>query len=119
MKLSSLLLATVLLLPLSLSEAAAASTSCLPHSIKKKLNEVSRKFGPIQVISTHRPGARIRGSGRQSFHHWCRAVDFIPPKGTYGKVTSYLRSTWSQGYVLTYRSGHIHIDDARRGRPRR
>jgi hypothetical protein len=85
-----------------------ANTSCLPGNLKAALANVSARFGQVTVISTHRPGARIRG-GRPSLHASCRAVDFRPARGTYGKVAAYLRSTWNGG-LGTYSSGHIHID---------
>ncbi|HSK30231.1 MAG TPA: D-Ala-D-Ala carboxypeptidase family metallohydrolase [Candidatus Limnocylindria bacterium] len=86
----------------------SSSTSCLPDQLKAALAGVQARFGPVTVISTHRPGARIRG-GRPSLHASCRAVDFKPAPGTYGKVAAHLRSTWSGG-IGTYSSGHIHID---------
>jgi hypothetical protein len=85
-----------------------ASASCLPGTMKAVLNNVQARYGPVTVISTHRPGARIRG-GRPSLHASCEAVDFRPARGTYGRVAAYLRSTWNGG-MGTYSSGHIHID---------
>ena len=85
-----------------------ANTSCLPGNLRAALANINARFGPVTVISTNRPGARIRG-GRASLHASCRAVDFRPARGTYGKVAAYLRSTWNGG-LGTYSSGHIHID---------
>ena len=85
-----------------------ANTSCLPGNLRAALANVRARFGPVTVISTHRPGARIRG-GRPSLHASCRAVDFRPARGTYSKVAAYLRSNWNGG-LGTYSSGHIHID---------
>jgi Peptidase M15 len=97
--------------PISLPAGRSASTStgCLPASLQGALAEVQRKFGPVEVVSTHRPGARIAGTGHRSLHANCQAVDFRPARGTYGAVASYLRGSW-QGGVGTYSSGHIHID---------
>lgn len=95
----------------------AASTSCLPGSLKAKLSQIRAKFGPISVVSAHRPGARIAGSGKRSYHASCRAVDFLPPKGKYRQVVAWLKANHSGG-VGTYSCGmhHIHIDDGPRVR---
>lgn len=92
--------------------ASAAATSCLPASLKAKLSQIRTKFGPVRIVSTHRKGARIAGSGKRSYHASCRAVDFHPPKGKYSQVVSWLKSTHSGG-VGTYSCGmrHIHIDN--------
>lgn len=97
--------------------ASAAGTSCLPGSIKAKLSQIRAKFGPVSIVSAHRPGARIRGSGKRSLHASCRAVDFHPPKGKYSQVVNWLKSTHSGG-VGTYSCGmhHIHIDNGPRVR---
>jgi uncharacterized protein YcbK (DUF882 family) len=97
----------------SIALGASTSTKCLPGSLKARLAEVQRKFGPVKVVSTHRLGARIRGTGRTSLHASCRAVDFVPPRGKYKAVASYLRRA-NSGYTLTYSSGHIHLDTGRR-----
>jgi uncharacterized protein YcbK (DUF882 family) len=72
---------------------------------------VRKNFGSIQVVSTHRPGATIRGSGNRSYHASCRAADFVPPKGKYGTVTKWLYAN-HEGGVGTYTCmNHIHIDN--------
>jgi hypothetical protein len=87
---------------------ASTSTGCLPMQLRAALADVQARFGPVEVISTHRPGARIRG-GHMSKHATCQAVDFKPAPGTYRRVAAYLRSSWQGGFG-TYSSGHIHID---------
>jgi hypothetical protein len=87
---------------------ASTSTGCLPMQLRAALADVQARFGPVEVISTHRPGARIRG-GHMSKHASCQAVDFKPARGTYRQVAAYLRSSWQGGFG-TYTSGHIHID---------
>jgi uncharacterized protein YcbK (DUF882 family) len=94
------------------AHAESTSTKCLPASLKARLAEVRSKFGPIKVISTHRPGAKIRKTGHTSLHASCRAVDFIPPRGKYQAVANYLKRA-NGGYTLTYSIGHIHIDTGR------
>lgn len=97
--------------------AQASSTSCLPGSVKAKLTQIRAKFGPVSIVSTHRPGARIAGSGKRSYHASCRAVDFHPPRGKYRQVVAWLKSNHSGG-VGTYSCGmhHVHIDNGPRVR---
>jgi uncharacterized protein YcbK (DUF882 family) len=61
------------------ARGATTSESCLPGSLKSRLGQMRKTFGRIEVVSTHRPGARINGSGKTSYHANCRAVDFVPP----------------------------------------
>lgn len=90
---------------------ATTSESCLPGVLKQRLSEVRKRFGKITVVSTHRPGARINGSGKPSYHGSCRAVDFVPPSGKYSAVTKFLYAT-HEGGVGTYTCmNHIHIDN--------
>lgn len=86
----------------------------MPASVANKLKEVERKFGKVTILSSCRPGAVVKKSGRPSMHRYCRAVDFNPPRGKYRQVANFLKSTW-RGGVGTYsgRHHHIHIDDNR------
>lgn len=104
-------LAFVALLTAVALPSARAEAACMPSALAAKLNQIRAKFGPVQVISAHRPGARIAGSGRRSYHASCRAVDFNPPRGKYGQVLAWLKSNHSGG-VGSYSCGmhHIHID---------
>lgn len=97
--------------------AQAAGTGCLPGALKAKLSQIRQKFGPVSIVSTHRPGARIAGSGKRSYHASCRAVDFHPPKGKYRQVVAWLKANHSGG-VGTYSCGmnHVHIDNGPRVR---
>ena len=92
--------------------AHSSSTGCLPASVRGTLAQIQKKFGPIQVVSTHREGARIAGSGRTSYHASCRAADFDAPRGKHSAVVAWLKSNFSGG-VGTYACGmhHIHIDN--------
>lgn len=92
--------------------ANAHGSGCVPADLKAKLNQIESQFGPVQVISTFRRGARIAGSGRMSYHASCRAVDFNPPPGKYQAVVNWLKANHSGG-VGTYSCGmnHIHIDN--------
>ncbi|MFV0296528.1 MAG: YcbK family protein [Hyphomicrobiaceae bacterium] len=95
---------------------AGSSTSCLPASLKARLAQIRRKFGPIQILSTYRRGARMP-NGHKSFHASCRAVDFNPPRGKYRQVANWLKKIHNGG-VGTYSCGmhHIHIDNGPRVR---
>lgn len=90
---------------------SAASAACMPSELKALLNRIEGRFGSVQVVSTDRPGARIAGSGRMSYHASCRAVDFNPPAGKYDAVVAWLHDNHGGG-VGTYGCGmhHIHID---------
>lgn len=91
--------------------AQAASESCLPSVLKTRLAQIRKQFGPITVISTFRKNARIRGSGKRSYHASCRAADFIPPRGKYKQVVRWLYAN-HEGGVGTYSCmNHIHIDN--------
>lgn len=97
--------------PAMAAREASTSTSCLPGSLKSTLAKIRDKFGPIDILSTHRPGARIAGSGKPSFHASCRAVDF-KPRRNHGAVIAWLKANHGGG-VGTYsgRMNHIHIDN--------
>jgi len=89
----------------------STSRACLPFELKNALATIESRFGPVKVVSTHRPGARIAGTHHASLHASCRAVDFHPAPGKYREVLAYLRSNWNGG-IGTY-SGqlhHLHID---------
>lgn len=91
--------------------AHAASESCLPGVLKHKLAQVRKLFGPVTVVSTFRRGATIRGSGKTSYHAWCRAVDFIPPKGKYSQVVRWLKANHDGGVGTYTCMNHIHVDN--------
>ena len=107
-----LLVAAVVAVPFTLSTPAmAASESCLPGVLKQRLSQIRSRFGSISVISTHRKGARIRGTGKASYHASCRAADFIPPRGKYREVVRWLYAN-HEGGIGTYSCmSHIHIDN--------
>lgn len=86
--------------------------SCLPPSLQTELAQIRNLFGPINVTSTHRPGAVVTGTDHASKHRFCRAVDFHPGRGKYRAVLKWLRANHTGG-LGTYsgRYTHIHIDD--------
>jgi len=117
-KIRRTVLANVIVLSLFslIGTANALAAGCLPGILKQRLAQISQKFGPVQVISSHRPGARIAGSGQPSLHGSCRAVDFNT-SGNYGAVVAWLKANHNGG-VGTYSCGmnHIHIDNGPRVR---
>ena len=58
------------------SGGAGTSRSCLTGATRALLGRIEANFGPMQIISTCRPGARIAGTGRISKHSSGQAVDF-------------------------------------------
>jgi hypothetical protein len=116
-RLGAILVALMCLVLIEAPNASAQTSSCLPSGLKAKLNQIREKFGPVKIVSTHRPGARIAGSGKRSYHASCRAVDFHPPKGKYSEVVAWLKANHAGG-VGTYSCGmhHIHIDNGPRVR---
>ncbi len=88
----------------------STSTSCLPKSLKVRLAQIRKKFGPIKIISTLRKGARMKSSGRPSKHASCRAVDFKVKNKA--KVFAWLKKIHKGGIGLYYgKCSHIHIDN--------
>src|SRR5262245_60076109 len=92
------------------TQAGAHSSSCTPGHLQSALKQVEAQCGSAKIISAHRPGARIRGTGHISQHALC--------DGTHGAIDavfanracalSALRKT--NYTIITYgRSSHIHI----------
>lgn len=89
---------------------ASASRSCLQASAAALLARVEAQFGPVNVISTCRPGARIAGSGKPSKHGFGLAVDFEAGSRK-GAIVNWLRANHHAGGTMTYAGmSHIHID---------
>lgn len=100
-------------LPGRRASGLAKAPACLPDRLTAVLQRIEEKWGPVRIISAHRPGARVRKTGRPSLHASCRAVDFRPPRGTYRAVAKWLKANHAGG-VGTYSGGHNHIHiDAR------
>lgn len=74
------------------------------------LARIETKFGPVQVISGYRPGARIAGSGRVSRHASGNAIDFSAG-GRKGSIVKWLIANHKSGGTMTYADmSHIHVD---------
>lgn len=89
---------------------ASTSRTCLTADTAAVLARLEATFGKVQIVSTCRPGATIRGTGRPSEHRFGRAVDFNPPKGKKREVVQWLHKN-NRGLVMTYaRMSHVHFD---------
>lgn len=94
-----------------------AASGCLPAAIRNTLYEVSRRYGPVVVNSTHRGHSHNRrvGGAKRSWHLRCMAADFRVHGGGAG-LFSFLASRPGIGGVHRYRSGFFHIDTGPRRR---
>ena len=93
-----------------LRSGPGTSRACLTRPARALLARIEGQFGPVQVISTCRPGARVAGTGRISRHASGNAVDFNagPRKGA---VVRWLIANHHTGGTMTYaRMSHIHVD---------
>lgn len=89
---------------------ATASRGCLQPAAAALLARIESQFGPVQVISTCRPGARIAGSGKPSKHGFGLAVDFDAGARKQA-IVNWLRANHTSGGTMTYaRMSHIHVD---------
>ena len=85
--------------------------ACMPAKIRNELAHLSARWGAINIVSHHRPGARIAGTRYTSYHATCEAVDFHPAPGSYEAVRSYLDKNWDGGFgTYSGRMHHLHID---------
>jgi hypothetical protein len=89
--------------------------ACLPAPVRRALNDVALRFGPVLVRSTHRgSGSFVRTDAwRGSYHRDCRAADFRV-SGNPAAVLAFLRARHELGGVKRYRNGLFHIDNGPR-----
>jgi hypothetical protein len=94
----------------ALHDSPEAPRSCLTTAARALLDRIEREFGPVQVISTCRPGATIRGTWRPSRHASGNAVDF--KAGTRkDAIIAWLIANHRRGGTMTYAGmDHIHVD---------
>src|SRR4029079_7560344 len=78
-----------------------APRKCLTKPVHDLLDKVEARFGPVKVISTCRPGARIAGSGRISRHASGNAVDFEAGSRK-GAIIDWLVANHKTGGTMTY-----------------
>jgi uncharacterized protein YcbK (DUF882 family) len=89
---------------------SSVSRSCLTPDTQALLGRVESTFGPVQIISTCRPGAVVAGTGHPSMHRYGRAVDFDAPAGKKAAIVAWLSAN-NPGGTMTYaHMGHIHMD---------
>lgn len=87
-----------------------APRGCLTKPAHELLDKIEARFGPVRVISTCRPGARIAGTGRISRHASGNAVDFDAGSRK-GAIIKWLVANHHTGGTMTYPDmSHIHID---------
>jgi hypothetical protein len=87
---------------------ATVNTGCLPGSIKAALAKVQAQCGGVTIISAHRSGARIAGSGKPSYHASCQAADFTMSNYACGMRAL---SGWGGGLSNDpHRVQHLHMD---------
>lgn len=84
---------------------------CVPGKLKRVLNRVADRYGPVTVHSTKRWWFENwrKGGARKSMHLKCKAVDFTVA-GNPASVVVFLKSQPGVGGYKHYTSGHYHID---------
>jgi uncharacterized protein YcbK (DUF882 family) len=86
------------------------SRSCLTSEARGLLARIESNFGPVQIVSTCRPGAVIAGSGKPSKHRYGQAIDFNAG-GRKGAIVNWLIRNHHSGGTMTYAGmNHIHVD---------
>ena len=86
------------------------SLACLTAPARAIFNRIQSVFGPMEVISTCRPGARVAGTGNLSRHSSGNAIDFIAG-GQKAAVVNWLIANHTGGGTMTYSNApHIHVD---------
>lgn len=91
-------------------DSPEAPRSCLTGEARALLDRIEARFGPVQVVSTCRPGARIAGSGRISRHASGNAVDF-EAGARKAEIVAWLIANHTSGGTMTYAGlEHVHVD---------
>jgi len=92
---------------------ATTSRHCLQSETYRVLQDLEAFVGPVKLISTCRPGARIAGTRHMSHHSNGTAVDFWTPRKA--SAIRYLRSR-RDVFVMTYRDmSHVHFNTGQIG----
>lgn len=85
--------------------------TCLKPSARALLARIEGQFGRVQIVSTCRRGARIRGTGKVSKHASGEAIDFKVNGRNKAEVVRWLIANHHSGGIMTYRrQSHIHVD---------
>jgi hypothetical protein len=94
----------------ALRDSPEAPRSCLTSPARALLERIEQRFGPVQLVSTCRPGAVIAGTNHPSRHASGNAIDFNagPRKG---EIVEWLIANHHTGGTMTYPGmDHIHVD---------
>lgn len=90
------------------------SRGCLQPAARALLDRIESQFGPVQIVSTCRPGATIRNTGKPSKHRYGLAVDFNAGSRK-GAIVQWLIANHHSGGTMTYAGmSHIHVDIGQR-----
>ncbi len=96
--------------PGMVADSPDAPRDCLTPAARALLARIEEQFGPVQVISTCRPGATIAGTGRVSRHASGNAVDFNAGSRK-AEIVAWLIANHHDGGTMTYADmDHIHVD---------
>jgi hypothetical protein len=96
--------------PLKRDSKSIHLLACLKPAARELLDRIEGEFGPMEIISTCRPGARIAGSGRISKHARGEAIDFEAGSRK-GDVVRWLIANHKTGGTMTYSDmSHVHVD---------
>lgn len=93
---------------------ATNARTCLTSPAKALLAAIEAAHGPMRLLSTCRPGARIRGTNRVSRHASGNAIDFDAGRRKSEVVRWLIRNHWTGGTMTYSRSRHIHVDIGKR-----
>jgi hypothetical protein len=93
-----------------LGAAPEAPRACLTAPARALLERIERAFGPVQVVSTCRPGATVAGTWRASRHASGNAVDFRAGSRK-AAIVAWLVANHRSGGTMTYAgTDHVHVD---------
>ena len=96
--------------PLKRDSKSLHLLACLKPAARELLDRIEGEFGPMEIISTCRPGARIAGTGRVSKHASGEAIDFEAGSRK-GEVVRWLIANHKTGGTMTYSDmSHVHVD---------
>jgi hypothetical protein len=94
-------------------DARDAPRTCLTEPARALLDRIERRFGPVRVVSTCRPGATIAGTGRPSRHASGNAIDFDAGSRK-AEIVQWLVANHKAGGTMTYAGmDHVHVDVGR------
>ena len=95
--------------PLKRDSKSKLLLACLKPAARELLDRIEGEFGPMEIISTCRPGARIAGTGRISKHASGEAIDFEAGSRK-GEVVRWLIANHKTGGTMTYSDmSHVHV----------